>query len=195
MTFDLAKVPGGDVAAWGAHCREKALVGVRDRDWRAIYDWTKSWIGWGGGAWLPDTWLLYAVSALIEGKPRGAVHSLDLGLKTWLAGDADRAVLTWCRGVIVMDRLADPKTALLDLNDAVADVPAWAESDAGDRLDHCRHAASMSRKRVASAQPRPAYEGAENALRVVAPPVGTRADGEEPIVWPAIEPFFRRAPQ
>jgi len=42
MTFDPAKVPGGDVAAWGAECREKALVGVRDGDWRSIHGWTKS---------------------------------------------------------------------------------------------------------------------------------------------------------
>lgn len=195
MTFDPAKVPGGDIAAWGAECREKALSGVREGDRRSIYDWTKSWIAWGGGAWLPDTWLLYAVSALVEGKPRGAVHSLDLGLKTWLAGANDRAALTWCRGVIVMDRLADPKTALLDLDDSVADVPAWAESHAGDRLDHCRQAAAASRKRVAAVKPRPARVGSENFLHVVAPPVGARADGEQPIVWPAIEVFFRRAPQ
>jgi hypothetical protein len=53
MTFDLARVPGGDVAAWGAECRDKALSGVRDGDWCSIYDWTKSWIGWGGGCMVP----------------------------------------------------------------------------------------------------------------------------------------------
>ena len=53
MTFDLAKVPGGDVAAWGAERRDKALSGVRDGDWRSIYDWTKSWTEWGDDAWLP----------------------------------------------------------------------------------------------------------------------------------------------
>jgi hypothetical protein len=155
----------------------------------------RGWIGWGGGAWLPDTWLLYAVSALIEGKPRGAVHSLDLGLKTWLEGGADRAALTWFRGGIVMDRLADPKTALLDLDDAAADVPAWAESNTGDRLDQCRRAAEVSRKRVASVKPRPAHAGPENFLHVVAPSVGARTDGEKPIVWSAIEAFFRSVPQ
>lgn len=45
MTFDPAKVPGGDVAKFGAECRAKALDGVTASDWRPIYDWTKSWIG------------------------------------------------------------------------------------------------------------------------------------------------------
>ena len=195
MTFDPAKVPGGDVAAWGAECRDKALIGIRDGDWRSIYDWTKSWIGWGGGAWLPDIWMLYAVSALVQGKPRIAIHSLDLGLKTWLAGTVDRTALTWCRGIIVMDRLADPKTALLDLEDSVVDVPAWAEPLAERRLEHCRDAAAASRKRVPSVGPRPAYEGSEGSVHVVAPPAGERADGEQPEVWPAVQSFFRGAPR
>jgi len=91
-----------------------------------------------------------------------------------------------------MDRLADPKTALLDLEGSVADVPAWAEPLAGERLDHCRQAAAASRKRVASVKVRPAYEGAVNSLHVVAPPVGERGDGVQPEVWPAVEYFFRR---
>ena len=77
----------------------------------------------------------------------------------------------------------------------MADVPAWAEAQADDRLDQCRQASEVSRKRVASVKPRPAYEGPENFLHVVAPPVGTRTDGEQPIVWSAIEAFFRSVPQ
>ena len=76
MTFDPAKVPGGDVAHWGAQCRVKALAGLDAGNWRPVYDWTKSWIGWGGGAWLPDTWLLCAASALLKGQPRTAIHSI-----------------------------------------------------------------------------------------------------------------------
>ena len=49
MTYDPAKVPGGDGARWGADCRTKALAGVADGDWRSTHDWTKSWIGWEAG--------------------------------------------------------------------------------------------------------------------------------------------------
>lgn len=45
MTFDAAKVPGGDVGRWGAECRANALQGVGSQDWRGVYEWTKSWIG------------------------------------------------------------------------------------------------------------------------------------------------------
>lgn len=70
----------------GRGVRAKSLAGVENSDWRPVYDWTKSWIGWGGGAWIPDSWILYAVSALLQGKTRIAVHSLDLGLGAWLEG-------------------------------------------------------------------------------------------------------------
>jgi len=191
MTFDPAKVPGGDVSLWGADCRAKALEGVAAADWRDVYDWTKSWIGWGGGAWIPDTWLLYAVSALLDGKPRNAVHSLDLGLRVWLAGEKDRAALTWLRGQIVMDRLADPKSALLDLEDSVDMLPTWLQSGAADRLKRCRDEAAKSRKRVPSVNPRPAFVGSEDSQDVVAPAVTDRADGSEPETWTQIEAYFQ----
>jgi hypothetical protein len=35
MTFDASKVPGGDVAGWGANCRDKAFAGLKARDWRS----------------------------------------------------------------------------------------------------------------------------------------------------------------
>lgn len=191
MTFDPATVPGGDVARWGAECRAKALAGVAAKDWRPVYDWTKSWIGWGGGAWIPDTWLLYAVSALLDGKPRNAVHSLDLGLRVWLSGETDRAALTCLRGQIVMDRLADPKTALLDLEESAASVPAWLQSGASERLERCRADAAKSRKRVPSVKPRPTFVGSAESMHVVAPAVGNRADGSEPEVWPAVAGYFQ----
>lgn len=190
MTFDPAKVPGGDVARWGKECRAKALAGIDAEDWRPVYDWTKSWIGWGGGAWIPDTWLLYAVSALLQGKPRIAVHSLDMGLGTWLAGEADQAVLTWCRGVVVMDRLADPKTALIDLEDCRDSVPQWLRATATGRLETCRAAAPKSRKRVPSVNPRPAFTGFDKMRRVVAPPAVQRQSGEQPGVWMSVERYF-----
>lgn len=190
MTFDAAKVPGGDVARWGQECRENALAGVDAEDWRPVYDWTKSWIGWGGGAWIPDTWLLYAVSALLQGQPRGAVHSLDLGIGTWLAGEADRAVLTWCRGAVVMDRLADPKTALLDLEDCHDRLPVWLGQRATARLERCREGAPKSRKRVPSVKPRPTFTGFDHMVGSVAPPVLDRRDGVRPELWARVERYF-----
>jgi hypothetical protein len=190
MTFDPVKVPGGDVARWGEECRAKALAALDAEDWRPVYDWTKSWIGWGGGAWIPDTWLLYAVSALLQGKPRIAVHSLDLGLGFWLAGEADRAALTWCRGAIVMDRLADPKTALLDLEGCHDLLPQWLSPRATERLEMCRDEATKSRKRVPSVKPRPLFTGFDHMLDAVAPAVVQRRDGEQPEIWKRVAPYF-----
>ena len=47
MAFDASKVPGGDVAVGGRDCREHAEEALSADDWRGVYDWTKSWIGWG----------------------------------------------------------------------------------------------------------------------------------------------------
>ena len=144
MSFDPSKVPGGNVARFGMECRERALAGVADGDSRAVHDWTKSWVGWGGGAWVTDTWLLYAVSALIEGKPKSAVHSLDLGLRTWIEGDSDRAVLQWCRGAVIWSALNDPKTALADLTTTRPAAPRWLTEDPDGRIDACRQAITKS---------------------------------------------------
>lgn len=190
MTFDPAKVPGGDVSRWGADCRSKAVAGVAAGDWRDVYDWTKSWIGWGGGAWVPESWLLYAVSALLQRQPRTAIHSLDLGTRVWLSGAVDRASLTWLRGVLVMDRLKDPKAALLDLEDSIDLLPSWLSTGATERIERCRLAAKKSRKRVSSVKPRPAHVGPAESAHIVAPQVQVRADGAQPEGWAVIRPFF-----
>lgn len=190
MAFDLAKVPGGDVGKWGSECRDRAVGALAEGDWRGIYDWTKSWIGWGGGAWLPDTWLLYAVSALIHGQPRAAVNSFDLGLKTWLTGAVDRSAIVWCRGMLVWKQLDDPKTALADLETASELLPAWVGADPSDGVQLCRAAARASRKRVPTVQPRPDHVGPGGKLHVVAPPAKARDDGDRPDVWPTVTPYF-----
>lgn len=190
MTFDPHKVPGGDVAAWGRECQTKALAGEADGDPRTVHDWTKSWIGWGGGAWLPDPWILYSVAGLMEGKPRIAVRSLDIGIRTWLDGAVDRAALTWLRGLIIEGRLNDPKTALLDLEPAAASVPAWLTPSPDNDVEHCREAAVNSRKRVASVKPRPSHVGAASMHDLVAPPVIERADGAEPEIWSLVKHYF-----
>ncbi|MEQ7010135.1 hypothetical protein ABN028_28545 [Actinopolymorpha sp. B17G11] len=190
MTFELAKVPGGDVARWGEECGAKALAGVEARDWRPVYDWTKSWIGWGGGAWIPDTWLLYAVSSLLRGQPRNAVHSLDLGIGTWLAGPGDRAGLTWCRGMVVMNALQDPKSALLDLEPVAESLPPWLAHQSAELLGRCREVASRSRKRKPAVKPHPHFIGADSVRHVVAPAATDRRDGDPPAVWANIVAYF-----
>jgi hypothetical protein len=133
---------------------------------------------------------LDAVSALLKGQPKIAVRGLDLGLATWLAGPADQAALTWCRGVIVMDRLRDPSTALLDLRDAHQLLPPWIADEAPERLQRCREAAAASRKRVASVGPRPEFTGADHVRHTVARRVSDRRDGEKPSVWEDVAGFF-----
>ena len=190
MTFDPAKVPGGDVAGWGERCRIDALAGVQTRDWRRTHDATKSWVGWGGGAWIPDTWLLYAVSALLKGEPRNAVHALDLGIKTWLEGPTDQALLTWCRGMVVWRVLKDPKTALIDLEHAARFLPAWLGAPIDEVLQRCHNDGSRSRKRRPSVEPRPAHAGSDSLRHVVAPATLERRDGDRPAVWDHVAPHL-----
>jgi hypothetical protein len=195
VTFRLELVPGGDVAAFGDRCRSEALAGLQAQDWRPVYDWSKSWIGWGGGAWLPNPWLLYAASALLKGEPRTAVHSFDLGLRVWLSGHADRAALTWLRGVVVADRLKDPKTALLDLRESRGQLPHWLIAGADERLAACEASAATSRKRVPSVKPRPEYAPVAGTHDGVAPPVGERLDGQRPSVWEQVGPVLISLPR
>ncbi len=190
MTFDLAKVPGGDVGLWGDECRGKALEALAQADWRGVYEWTKSWVSWGGGAWLPGAWLLYAASGLLHGQPKSAVHTLDLALSTWIEGPCDRAALTWCRGVLVWRDLGDPRTALLDLEAVHDNVPAWLDTDTGLRLERCRQAAGASRKRVPSVKPRTELAPPSAGRGFVAPAVGDHVDGTRPAVWDAVATHF-----
>ena len=190
MKFDAARVPGGDVAGWGNQCRDHALTALDNGDWRGVYEWTKSWVGWGGGAWLPDTWLLYAASAMLKRQPKNAVHSLDLGLKTWIEGPADRAVLVWCRGALVWKVLADPKTAVTDLDLAEPHLPAWLEADVATQVARCQQDARVSRKRVPSVKPHPELSVPPFGRGFAAPPVVTRADGARPQVWDNVARYF-----
>jgi len=190
VAFDPTMVPGGDVAKWGSDCRDRALEVLSEGDWRGVHDWTKSWVGWGGGAWLPDAWLLYATSALLKREPRNAVHALDRGLKTWIRGPIDRALLTWCRGILVWTALSDPKNALADLSDSSLQLPAWLELDVAALLERCLEDASASRKRVPSVRPRPELPHPASVPDFVAPAVGSRGDGARPEVWLAVAPYF-----
>lgn len=188
MSHDREPLSAADTAAWGAECERLALEALRAGEWRGVYEWTKSWIARGGGAWLPDTWLLYAASSLLQGQPRGAVHSLDLGLRHWLDGSADRAALTWVRGTVVRYRLSDPRTALLDLESDLP-FPVWVVAGTlgvDEEIRACREEAGRSRKRKATVSVRPDHRGPGTAADVVAPAVVRRLDGDEPRVWAAV---------
>src|SRR5918994_953932 len=78
--LDESKLLSLNTADFGAETRRLALEAYESGDWYGIYAWTKSWITTGGGAWVVDSWLLYVVSALLHGQPKGAVHSADLAL-------------------------------------------------------------------------------------------------------------------
>ena len=200
--FDASHI-GGDVAAFGEQCKAQALAGIAADDWRDVYEWTKSWISSGGGGYLPDAWLVYAVSGLLHKQPRTAVHTIDMALQTWIGGTADRAALTWCRGLLILNHLSDPSTALLDLEDAHPSLPHWLSAGSTEALESCREAASRSRKKKASVPPRPEYDlplhrgvfspGA-SGLAAFAPDVSVRCDGDEPDVWPTVAPFFYAQP-
>jgi hypothetical protein len=190
VSFDSAKVPGGDVEAFGRECRINALDGVARVEWRPVYQWTKSWITMGGGAWLPDTWMLYAVSALLQRQPKSAVHSLDLGLRHWMSGQQDQAILAFCRGQVISLVMNDPKAAVADLEFGAERAPSWLRNAATDALGAARAATLNSRKRVPSVRPRPDHSPQGQLHATVAPPVGDRMDGEEPAVWERVRQFF-----
>ncbi len=191
MTFDPSSVPGGDVRAWGARCVEEALVGVAAQDWQAVHNWTKSWIGWGGGAWEPGPWLLYGVSGLLRSQPRIAVRGLDLGLKNWIDGPKDRAVLEFARGQIVRLVLKDPKTARADFEKSSHACPGWLRVELAEAMTACEGEALASRKRVASVEPRPDFERpAHLAESTVAPSVTRRGDGDQPSIWEQVTMYF-----
>ena len=112
VPIDASETTSDDVRAFGEHCRREALVALADDNWHDVYRWTKGWVTSGGGAWLPDSWILYAVSALLKGEPRNAVHALDLGLGKWISGPRDRVALRWCRGDSRLDAAERPEDGL-----------------------------------------------------------------------------------
>jgi hypothetical protein len=155
-------------------------------DWHAAYSWTKGWIGQGGGAWLPEAWLSYAASALLNGQPRIAVRSIDLGLGNWIADELDRAILLWARGSVVMRSLSDPKTALADLQAAGRGSPEWLRAKIADDIVLCESAAVVSRKRKPSVEGAPTLGTKRTAHDKVAGPVPRHKPGACPPLWDAL---------
>jgi hypothetical protein len=89
-----------------------------------------------------------------------------------------------------MDRLADPKTALLDLEACHHLLPQWLGPSATARLEMCLEVAPKSRKRVPSVKPRPLFTGFDHMLDAVAPAVVKRRDGEQPELWKQVSAYF-----
>jgi hypothetical protein len=166
--------------------RTEALSALRADDWHGAYRWAKGWIGQGGGAWIVDPWLVYAASALMNGQPKTAVHSIDLALRSWIAEPADRAILRWVRACVIQVRLKDPKTALLDFEDARAHAPDWLRAAVDASRERCAAEASASRKRKPAVGKAPVHAGPQSVHGTVAPPGSAREPGLRPPVWDAV---------
>jgi len=173
-----------DPAKSGLECRDRAVAALCAQDWHAAYEWAKSWIMRGGGAWIAEPWLVYAASAVLHGQPRTAVHSIDLALSHWIADPADRAVLRWVRGCVIRVHLHDPRTALVDFEAAHEAAPEWLVERVAEVARKCRDEAAASRKR------KPAVANAPEQLKPstapVAPQVVWIAPGSVPSVWDAV---------
>jgi len=180
----VTSAPTEDRAKWGLECRDRAVAALRAEDWHQAYEWAKSWIGRGGGAWLVEPWLVYAASAVLHGHPRTAVHSIDLALSHWISDPADRAVLRWVRGCVIRVHLHDPKAALADFEAAHEAAPEWMLERVAEVAIKCRDEAAVSRKR------KPAVVNAPDQLKPstarVVPRVAWIAPGSVPTVWDAV---------
>lgn len=163
----------------GSEFREQALACLQTGDWRGAHSWAKGWIGSGGGPHI-EPWLVYVASALISGKARDAVHSIDLAIGLWLPGQQDRAALLWLRGCIVHRQLNDPRTALQDLLEAGPALPAWLTNQRDAEIAACEEAAPRSRKRVPSVKQAWSYSGQPETLRLPEHAYEPRSDGEAP---------------
>jgi hypothetical protein len=171
-------------AEFGREARSRALAAYEDRDWQLIHDWTKSWISSGGGAWTTEAWLLYVVSALLQGWPRSAVHSVDMALGTWIEAPEDRGILHWVRASVIHHHLKDPKTALADYEAASEGTPDWLRERAERDLISCSAAAEKSRKRKPSVAAAPDFEVSDRSF--VTRPTAPNRPGAVPEIWPQL---------
>lgn len=172
--------------------RDAVSAALEGDDWHTAYLYAKGWVGSGGGAWSPDAWLAYAASAILHGQPRIAVHSLDLALGNWVTPAADRAVLRWARGALVLHALNDPKTAVLDLEAATGSAPDWLRDRLATDLATCREEAPRSRKRKPSVDPAPELAARPVAHDVVAAPDPLHEPGARPGLWEVVLPLLTR---
>jgi len=167
-------------------------------DWHGAYEWAKGWISGGGGATLLDPWLAYVASALLQGQPRTATHSIDLALRSWIPRRADRSVLHWTRSRIIRFRLNDPKTACTDLERATQSTPSWLRAEVRRDIEDCAAESALSRKRKPSVTPAPDFQAEEAAhmLAVVSNRLGDLPEaGSQPGLWVVVHPYLQRCQQ
>jgi hypothetical protein len=181
-------VPDAEIAAVGAECRTAAVTAMRERDWRGVYEWTKSWVSRGGGAWFPETWLIYATSGIFHGQPRSATHTCDMALQTWIADPADRAMLHWARGQVTRLRVRDPKSALADFAAAAIGAPDWLQPDLVDARQACESEAAVSRVRKPRVKPAPGLRTMDTSF--VVPAVVPHTPGAQPELWSELRAIF-----
>lgn len=144
----------------GEHTYEaQAAAGLAAGDWTTTFEVAKAWV-MAGGAWLPDAWLLRAVSQMLHGEPVAAVRELDLGLRHWVRDPGDRAPLLWARGVLQLRHLADPSGAAPDFD-----------------------AACRDRTTARAVAPAPDYDATGVPHDAVGPPDPDHTPGAEPRLW------------
>jgi hypothetical protein len=178
----------GHADALGRQMQAAAEEGLREGDWHRAYEAAKSWVMGGGGAPLPDPWLVYAASALLHGQPRIAVHSIDLGLGHWVEPPADRAILYAVRGWIILEALRDPKTAIDDFSAAQESSPTWLLPAVAEGLRRSSAGAATSRKRKPTVGASPKVVKPSTAP--VRPGSVARSVGSVPSVWRAVSPHL-----
>ena len=166
-----------------AEARDSALASIEKGDAHGVYTAAKWWISAGGGAWVLDPWLLYMVNGVMDGKPRNATHSADMALKTWTEDPADRAVLLWARGSVIMRQLRDPKTAIADLTCCMTAAPTWLRDRAEEDETLCRTLAASSKKSKPSVPPSPAFTPPGDRS-FVATALPGHVPGSLPSIWP-----------
>lgn len=170
--------------------RLSAAETLRSRDWRATYGRAKEWV-YLGGAFVPETWLVYAASGIFHRQPRTAVHTLDMALGPWIEHAPDRAILLWARATVVRCHLDDPKTALLDYTVALPDAPDWLRPQVATDIEACTNAAARSRKRKPSVKPSPEYWRApEDFYDLVNNRMPGHRPGSRPALWDLIVPVL-----
>lgn len=172
--------------------RDWAAEGLAERDWRTTYDAAKGWVSRGGGAWIPECWLVHAASGVLHRQPRTGVHALDLALGNWVSAEPDRSILLWARASIVWHWLDDPKTAEADFTAAGTASPAWLQPRLEHDVEACREAAALSRKRKAAVASAPGYATEPLAHGTVAPREATHEPGVEPELWDLAVPILTK---
>ena len=182
--------PTADIAK---DCLGEALEALTCHDWSMASVAAKRWVSTGGGAQLPDPWLVYSASDLILGRASTAVSSLDMGLRNWVADPADRSVLLWARGCVLLRRLSDARSALVDLDAAAPDAPEWLVDQLAFDRKECARKARAKRVGKPPCGEAPAYDPRISPTRVAAALPGHYA-GDEPAVWDAVFPIIAEAP-